>query len=374
MPDDPPILVDLEDEVRGAVDDRAQFLALSLERLPKPRSGERDRQLVASELGDAQAVGVEVAARRDAAARRPAAGGSSPSTITCRSGRLVASPRPASTPSSASGRSGGEIAAGGDARQAVVARPRPARSRLPTTPDSRVSSMSDGPGELGRRTARRDQLAELVLGEERIGLALGLVEGAPVVGLERRQPVLEAFRSSEFARPSAAGQRNEEDLARHSAGVEMARRPRPEAQREPSPSDEWARRAHAAATGLDGGLGGSRTPRRRAATAAAYASAAGPSVSRIVLSPIAHRPRRASPAAATAEHVGDQRRRQDLRVAGSEAGLDQRRAVERARTRRRPSPRGGVRRPEGCLPGGVSAGSSSSSSSTDRNPVARLSP
>ena len=50
----------------------------------------------------------------------------------------------------------------------------------------------DGSGELGRRAAERDELAQLVLGEQRVGAALGIVECAPRLALEGRDSRLEA--------------------------------------------------------------------------------------------------------------------------------------------------------------------------------------
>ena len=61
--DDPVLGVDLEDEVRGAVDDRAELVSLVLERLAQPGAGERDGELVAGEQGDPQAIVVERVAR-----------------------------------------------------------------------------------------------------------------------------------------------------------------------------------------------------------------------------------------------------------------------------------------------------------------------
>ena len=148
-----------------------------------------------------------------------------------------------------------------------------------------------------------------------------------MVGFQRRQPVLKGLRRRQFARHQRRARRNEQHLARHSAGVEMARRSRPEAQGKPSPSDEWARGAHATAAGHDGGRAAAG-PEAPAATATAYASAAGPSVSRIVLSPMAHRPRRASPAAATWSMSAISGGVKNRRTTRPKAGLDQRSAIE----------------------------------------------
>ena len=60
-PDDPSLAVDLDDEVGRAIDDGRQLAALPLERLAQPRAPERDGQLVAGELDDADAVRVGAA-------------------------------------------------------------------------------------------------------------------------------------------------------------------------------------------------------------------------------------------------------------------------------------------------------------------------
>ena len=56
--DDATVAVDLDDEVGRAVDDGRQLAALALERLAQAGTAERDRQLVACELGDANAIGI----------------------------------------------------------------------------------------------------------------------------------------------------------------------------------------------------------------------------------------------------------------------------------------------------------------------------
>ena len=61
--DDPILGVDLEDEIGGAVDDGPELVPFAFQRLAQPCSGERDRELVASEEGDPKAVVVERSAR-----------------------------------------------------------------------------------------------------------------------------------------------------------------------------------------------------------------------------------------------------------------------------------------------------------------------
>ena len=61
--DDTVLGIDLEDEVGGTVDDRAELVPLVLERLAQPGAGERDGELVTREEGDPEAVVVERAAR-----------------------------------------------------------------------------------------------------------------------------------------------------------------------------------------------------------------------------------------------------------------------------------------------------------------------
>lgn len=56
---DAALLVDLDNRVGSSVDDRCELLSLALERFAQLRPAERDRQLVARELDDAEPVTVE---------------------------------------------------------------------------------------------------------------------------------------------------------------------------------------------------------------------------------------------------------------------------------------------------------------------------
>ena len=219
-------------------------------------------------------------------------GGSSETTT----GRPPRSPAAQMRPSSRSPR----VAGRGDGASLPTAasrcRPRPAGSLSHSAPPSTAGQADclerHGPREIGERPARRDELAQLVLGEERVRLALGVVERSSALALQG----LDASQQGGLIRhapPSA--QRS----SRHETAPGRDSRPsaRPVASR-----------------GHDGRSGPAwpasrrdpRGPPRRtpssgalpARSAAPNAAAAGASVSRIVLSPGWHRPRLARPLAA----------------------------------------------------------------------------
>ena len=77
--DDAALRVDLQDQVGRAIDDGAELLPLALERLAQPRALERDRQLVAGQQGDPEAVRVERPAQPCGHRRQRRAVRSSPS-------------------------------------------------------------------------------------------------------------------------------------------------------------------------------------------------------------------------------------------------------------------------------------------------------
>ena len=307
--DDAPVAVDLEDEVGRAIDDGAQLLAFLLERLAQACPRERDRQLVAREQGDAHAVLVEDRVRprpdQDGGRRRPS------SRITARASATVAGP----------GTQGIDVVRTFAARLASARRraaPRAARPLVRAAVPQRAAGAigqadelaQDGLRQAGERPARGDELAQLVLGEERIGLPLGVIERAPPLAFEgvdaRQEPVRVG------ARRSAATERPQQEEARDGARVQVPDRALAEAQRQAAPRDERPGGAHAA--------GGRPDPRLPMPARRPKASAAGRSASRIVLSPTAHRPRRASPSAAATSIVLLRR-------------------ADRASPRRRPGPR-----------------------------------
>jgi hypothetical protein len=57
------VLIDLQDQVGGAVDDGAQLLSLPLECLVQPGVQERDTEFVSGEQDDPDAILVELASR-----------------------------------------------------------------------------------------------------------------------------------------------------------------------------------------------------------------------------------------------------------------------------------------------------------------------
>ena len=207
-------------------------------------------------------------------------GGSSETTT----GRPPRSPAAQTRPSSRSPRvagsgDGASLPDRGEQVQPAVRRlAQPERSAIDGGEADRLER--DGPREVGERPARRDQLAQLVLGEERVRLALGVVEGSPTLALERLDP----WPGGPLGR-SSASQRAQEQQARDGPRIAVADRPLTEAHRETTTGDQVARRRASR-----------RDPRRTAATyasssvppasrAAPKATAAGASVSRIVLSP-----------------------------------------------------------------------------------------
>ena len=132
--------------------------------------------------------------------------------------------------------------------------------------------------------AERDELAQLVLREHRVRLALRVLEDpAALGGGDRRRPAACGRRhrsgSARASWPAVGQHRPHEEEARGRARVLVAARPLPEPEREAAARDERPRRAHARSA---------RRPRHRASAvprsspsraAAATASAAGRSAS-----------------------------------------------------------------------------------------------
>ena len=315
-----PSRVHLDDQVRRAVDDRLKLVSLLLERLAQAGPGERDRELVSGELRDPQAVliqGPVLDRPHDEHGLRRLVGEGQGATARRRG------------------------AHGGDAVEPVaIGRPEPERpGSRPGQPDELGQH---GGGEVGEAPARRDELAQLVLREQCVGLALGLVEGPAPLALQRVDPreqrvaVGHGRVSHRPGRAAAAGTR------------------RPPGRGDQSPDRRGAsrgpdeRRAGAwIACPAPPRAGRPRTPPRdrlRAGARARRSSAAGARASRIVLSPTAHRPRRATPAAAASNIAASSWASDRRDIADGRAGLEERRPVAGARRPRPRWPRGDGRR------------------------------
>ena len=130
--------------------------------------------------------------------------------------------RPVAPASSAVGEAGvpsGSPSARPPPTAATRSRPSPRRRRAtsapPAAPARRTSSRSDRTRELGERPARRDELAQLVLGEQGVRFALGLVERPARVALERLDPGQErGVGRSSVAPASAHSSSRHDDRAR----------------------------------------------------------------------------------------------------------------------------------------------------------------
>jgi len=299
QPRDPAGLVDLDDHVCGAVDDRGEIVPLALERLAQAGAGERDRQLVPSQLGDPDSVLVE-----GAPVGRPDGDD--------HGRRLVGPDHDAQVDPPARPRPrrrgivqlGGQVADGADLRgqleRAAGSVAEPDRALVAGGEAGELEE--DGASELGEDSAGGHELAELVLREQRVGLALGVLEGPSRLVLQARDPRLEAG-SVPVGQAGAGSFGHRPARARRIRKHETAPGSRWPAERSP-------RRRAMPRRAINGRV--ESIPRRDASiviraaslagapveTAAPSAAAAGRRESRIVLSPTAHRPRRARPSVA----------------------------------------------------------------------------
>ena len=357
-PDDPALRVDLEDagrwrrrrwrRARGARA-RAPRAAGALRTRPRARGGRAGRSAARRRRAPAPARGQsdDRVARRLVAERprRPGAVG--------RSARAAPS-------SSRSAHVAGDRRVGspgvGDERRAGARRARRARAPRRRRRPAGRSSSTTAAAELAGGAAGRDQLAELVLGEQRVGLALGVVERAPAVALERVDAGLEQRRRRRSVAvgrraaqpsPSARSSRTHDTAP----GIEVAGRPRsPSRSARPRRATSGRVERMPRAAGRDRGR---HAPRRRLAGMRPRARTRRPPAAacrgsscrrrRSARAGRARRPRRrASPA--------DQRRRRARRRRRPRRpprGTPCRRA---ARTPRRPPPRADGRRPGAARP------------------------
>ena len=242
-----------------------------------------------------------------------------------------------------------------------------------------------GGAELRDGPARRDELAELVLGEQGVGLALGVLEGASPLALElrdaRAQPIglvaclhgRSGQRLDRVTGGSAAAEGAQQEDARHGARIEVPGRALAQPQGEAAPRHEGAGGARAVTTGPHGRA---RRPRRAAGPRARPPRRRGRRRKRVEDGLVADRaatPAR-QPVGGRAQHRGHGRAVERRGVVRPRGRLQEGRAVERPR---RAADRGDepVARRPAAAPRGVSrSGSSASSASTARKPITRLSP
>ena len=186
--------------------------------------------------------------------------------------------------------------------------------RRPRRPGARAPA-DDGRTEFGDGPARRDELAELVLGEEGVGFALGVLEGTLALAA-RAASIRARRRSAPRCSGSGHGSIGRRLIGRRARGAAGRTTRHPGRGGRPS-GVRGAARGRAARRGRarSGRRPSRRAPRPRVPKRGGRPSAIGPtervaagaSVSRIVLSPTAQRPRRARPVGGRVEHRGEGR-------------------------------------------------------------------
>ena len=353
---DPTLRVDLDDRVRRAVDDRAELEPFELEGGPKLGIAEGDRQFVPGELEDTHALAVELAANGRNDADHP--GG--PALYEDHGER----PGPAGGPGVRIGPAGETVRC---RRRSWPAQPRQlerlaARLTEPQPDALRAAQPdelgTDRVGQSGRIVARGQDLAQLVLGEHRVGLSARLVVDPGKLRLQGRDPRRalvgihqRAPRVASVAATSASSHRSRGTSARRSRTHDTAPGSRWPTDRGPSRSPNPRRATRPRVPSI---------PCQAARTAAARHASAGSPRTKGVVEGIRCRPERvvdrlvADAAAATRresrrgrlEHPVQGPGVQLLRAAGCQLRPGSGPCRRAGRMRRRPMPPGRSRRSE----------------------------